>query len=234
MAKIEWSGIGVTAGRGKLGDQVYSKNLGGSITRAYASPVVNPNFYGLLFRDTYADGVALWQTMDEDYRVLWNEFAKVNYVVNRFGQPHLISGFNWFMKQNLNLVFANGSFTFKPLAKGNPNQPTRLDIVVLTPTVFLMQLFNQPDTAVVPDNHVMFLCASDCVSAGITRKKTGLNVIATFPAGTNPSGTLLRAAWVTAYGTPIVGKRIFFKVYFVDLLSATKSNIVTANDIVVT
>lgn len=233
MAKITWSGIGVTDGRGKEGDRVYFRNLGGAVSRAYASPIVNPNYYGLLYREMYRDGTALWQTMDEEYRLEWNTFAQKNLVVDRFGNPRLISGFNWFMKQNLNLVFANGTYTFKPKPKRNPNQITRIDLVALTDTTFIIGVENMPDTAVVPDDHVLFVCASSCVSAGIMKLRNTLNVIATFPAASNPSGSAIYSAFVTMYGTPVVGKRIFFKMYFVDLLSATKTNQVFANDLVV-
>lgn len=210
MAKTTFSGIGITEMRNKLGAEVHFRNRGGSVVRAYASPIVNPNQTGLDFRELYADITLMWQSLPDDVRAEWNEFASsMSAVPSNINSKHL-SGFNWFMKQCTG-IFVTGNFpTFLPVVPVFTSCPIFISVTTLSAAMVELKVAGPGGgTVVLPDTYLVIF-ASVGVSAGIMKKKTGINMVAVYPPGTDAESLDITADYVALYGAPVVGQKIFF------------------------
>ena len=216
MSKITFSGLGITEARGKIGNEVMFRNQGGACARAYASPVVIPNAYGLQYRDAYAILANGWQVAPQSYRDAWNLAARSlpnrQSIVKR-GQ---MSGFNYFVSQTLAIYFAGGAPTYypippEPLIQIEENIMYYVDAFGLAGAILSLPL-----VVAVPINHSLQFYASVGVSPGIHFKKTGINFIGQFPEGSTVPYSDLFTRYTANYGTPVSGTKIFWGARFVN------------------
>lgn len=100
MALIKFGG-GVVGMAGKIGGTVYARNRYGQYARSWANPV-NPRSD----RQTAIRGIIgalgdLWgQTLTDDQRASWENYASNVEMKNRLGETIQLSGFNHFCRSN--------------------------------------------------------------------------------------------------------------------------------------
>jgi hypothetical protein len=93
--------------RGKLGGNVYSRNIGGPYVRMHAVPT-NPNSARQQStRNWLATCAAAWNgTLTAGQRAQWNEFAETHSALNSLGQTIFLTGLDWYTKVNSRLLDA--------------------------------------------------------------------------------------------------------------------------------
>lgn len=92
----------VTAASGSIGGVTYSHTRSGMYRRARAVPV-NPNTGNqILIRDLMATYADRWtNVLTSAERAAWNLYAANVPVTNALGSPHLLSGQNWYIGNNV-------------------------------------------------------------------------------------------------------------------------------------
>lgn len=84
MANIRTGSI-VADIRGKVGDEIYSRNRGGAYVKEYAVPT-NPDTSHQQLRRTFtADAVAAWQALSDDEAQLWINYVNTSpFIANKY------------------------------------------------------------------------------------------------------------------------------------------------------
>lgn len=232
MAKATFSGIGITEMRNKLGDEVHFRNRGGSVVRAYASPVVNPNTIGLEFREIYGDLCEIWQLLDDSTRLEWNMFASSQAAKSVGIHKRHLSGFNWFVKQSVGILITGNVPSFLPVVPIFTVNPTALFVLTLSTTQVELKVTGASSDTIVPPNTYLALFASAGVSPGITSKKTGINAVTIYSPGTDSESLDISSEYISQFGAPVVGRKIFFGACTYSSLSGSKSYRITTSAIV--
>ena len=100
--QIQFSGIGVVDGRGKLGDSVFFRNRYGAAVREYVIPTNTITAARKAQRDMYSDLCALWKSLDPWMVQEWNAFALNFKRTTTMGHKYYSLGFLQFMRDNFN------------------------------------------------------------------------------------------------------------------------------------
>lgn len=77
MALIQTGSI-VADIRGKVGDEIYSRNRGGSYVKSYAVPTGEPSPRQLSYRENFAQAVSVWNGLPEASKQIWDSYAQAN------------------------------------------------------------------------------------------------------------------------------------------------------------
>lgn len=121
--------------RGKVGGLIYSANKGGPYLKAWAR---GPNPRTLLQTTHQANlgGLAIsWKTLTVAEQDAWDTYAALaaQDLTNSLGETYSISGFNWYIRINLNRLSAGDASTAIAPVGGTPTAPT-IDFVKAFPT----------------------------------------------------------------------------------------------------
>ncbi len=127
---IQWSGMGVVDGAGKIGGTVASKNKGGTYLKVKAIPA-NPRYSAqTIIRNTFGSAAQAWRELEENQRTAWNALAPTIPYNNRFGQSKILSGFNFFVKLCTNAVQNGNTFYTDPPPASSPIAITMGEITI--------------------------------------------------------------------------------------------------------
>jgi len=91
VALIETGSI-VADIRGKVGDEIYSRNRGGSYVKSYAIPANPQTSLQTLYRDYFAQGVSIWAGFSEAVKLRWDSYAEANPMRMANGQIKTYTG----------------------------------------------------------------------------------------------------------------------------------------------
>lgn len=232
MAKVIFSGIGVTEARNKLGGGVFSRNRGGSFIREYSSPVVNPNDFGLQMRASFGDACATWQLMPPFVQDSWNQFASAQASLpSNLGRKKL-SGFNWFVKQNIAIILYGGTPTFMPVVPSTPAGAASFSAITCTPAAIELKATSADGSTVLPSDVTALVGASLPVSPGITNLRHRINLLYQILPGDDFSSVNITTEYLDMYGSIPSGLRIFFKIVPVNIVCGMRGMPVFCNAIV--
>lgn len=100
---------GVAGGiRGSIGGAVYGNWKGRTTVRRRQPPVARWHGDQPKIRSVGGWVSRQWATVTSANKEFWNEYAASHPVPDKFGQPGLIAGFNWFWAINVNNMLAYG------------------------------------------------------------------------------------------------------------------------------
>lgn len=235
MAKVKFSGIGITNMRGRLGTDTISRNAHGnySKTAAYGSGFPETQPFYQAFSTAMLDAVSMWLTLDPAIQALWNIAASEWTHSNSIGEKSRLRGYDLFRKQTAGLIAVSVTPPLLPLPKVEIIGPTNIDIDTVDSSNVIVNVKWPTGLPEVPDFHSLVVCASPCVSGGVTRKTSGISVCYIFSA-LDPTDPLdLTFAYVPLHGSPIVGRKIFFKAYVISHHNGMRSPFVTNSALVV-
>jgi len=131
MARVQYGG-GVVEFVGSLAGNTFQRNGSGAIARTRVNrskrtsskmAVTQTQTFGLLSR---------WQNLAEGTQDSWNTFAAAHTHTNLWGQEKVISGFNWFVSVNSNLLLVGESVTDSPLAFTLPSAVASMELVAVS------------------------------------------------------------------------------------------------------
>jgi hypothetical protein len=116
MAKIKFGALAEDA-RGKIDGIVYSRNQFGAYARQKVSPVQPQTARQTLVRERMTTLSKRFSTIiSEADRLAWNAFAKVNPVVDVFGNPQALGGISAYNRLNGVILNAGGTIIDTPPA----------------------------------------------------------------------------------------------------------------------
>ena len=107
--KVQWSGIAITGGTGKLGWSVVQNGRYGYVARTNFKPrTVNfPSIVSSAQKTNYINISKSWKLLSGAEQIAWNSAA-----------PVTMTGYNYFMSCNLNYFRINGTLLFIPPVPG--------------------------------------------------------------------------------------------------------------------
>ena len=124
MASILFGG-GVSAARGSLGGNTFSRNRAGAHVRARTKGVRPATTSQTSIAAKHAANAQLYSYgLTSGELVNWRSFASANPVLNRFGQTMLLSGQQMFCRLNNVLTLVGSAPITSPPANLNVSQPT--------------------------------------------------------------------------------------------------------------
>ena len=135
MAKVKFGALAQDA-RGKIDGIVYSKNQFGAYARQKVSPVQPQTARQTLVRERLTTLSKRFSTIiTEAQRAAWNAFAKVNPVVDVFGNPQALAGISAFNRLNTVILNAGGTIIDTPPADLAVTGLLSLSVSALAPAV---------------------------------------------------------------------------------------------------
>lgn len=220
MAKVQFS-TAVGDLRNKVGGAVFTKGRFGAFVRTKVSPVQPRTSYQMNVRANFTSLSKLWSdaTMDA-YRAAWSTLAASYPLKDVFGNSHTLTGHQMFVRLNRALATVGES----------PILPAPSSLSVPYPGAITLAKSGGPPidtltinpTVDITGNEHAIVFATPGISPGRASAGAKFRFIALIGAGgAAPWGIF--ASYVTKFGTPIVGRKIFVRVIYVKLATGTQS-----------
>ena len=207
--KIKFGSI-VVNGSGKLGGHVYSSNRGGNYIRTLATPSNPQTPAQQTGRSIFTTLTKGWSSLTQSERDTWNGATGTFEKTDQFGDTRELSGKGLYISLNKELILIEQ-------AKIN-TAPSALSIVfpgVFAPTVTALDSTIVMNFESIPPIPGLVVRSSGPVSAGTSFVKDKLRNIAVNE--TADDGVMLGAAYEERFGALVVGQKIAFSVYTVNL-----------------
>lgn len=231
MARVIFSGIGVTEMRGKIGNEVFFANRGGAAVRAYAIPVQPNTPEQIVFRNNLDYLVRLYQSLSEDEYKQWALLASRVFEKNSIARRKRLSAYQCFLKCNLNLMAVGSS----PLGVPNIYSPTLPIASIQVGTVnsgsLELAFIFTDDTPILPDNYAIRISASPSVSIGIRSPKSFFKQIYATGGLFDTTADYI-AAYTAQFAAPSSGSSLFVRAHVVNNLNGLASTPITIRTVV--
>ncbi len=215
--KIQWSGMGVTEGRGRIGGNIASRNGSGAYLKKFTNPTNPQSTAQMDVRSLFSTVAQGWRTLTQAQRDEWNTTAPLRPQEDSLGNEFFLSGFGLYAKFNNALRQLGIAGIGSPAALGTVVELDDLALVVAdaAATATLTWTTAQPTT------QSMGIFATAGLSAGAESTKQEFKLVSVF-AG---DGILVTVEFSTAYeavfGTlPALGERMTVRVVPIIELSA--------------
>lgn len=214
--KGKW-GMMLTDGRGKLGGHVLTKNRQGAAVRTKVTPVNRATNSQATRKNSFTTNSQGWRGLTSAQIAAWNQAGGDFKQTNIFGDQYNPAGKNLYGMLNNNLALVGVAAISDPPVPVAVSALTALSSGSLSSAAMTVVFAPTP----VPANHSLVIMATRPLSAGTSFAKNQFRVITTVaPAGTSPANTF--AAYQTVFGTPVTGKKVFVKAYFVNRVTGQK------------
>lgn len=218
MAIVKYSPL-IAEARGTVGDVVFSRNTYG----AYVRDHVVPTFPNTTAQQTVNGRVTslsqAWGSLTVLQRRQWNEFAQAYNRTNIFGDKAPYSGYNLFMKSNLNLAAIGLGTNNTPSRRSKINQTSLRGLTIDNTGSSYTILF----TPAITIRESLIVYATAQLSPGINFVKSEYRQIAILNSGST-SPVNLFAPYVAKFGAlPAAGLKSFCKVRLVSKTSGYSS-----------
>lgn len=116
MALIKFGAM-VGQASGKLGSHVFSHNRGGPYIRLGTKPILVTSPAAQAVKNALAKAAQGWGQITAAQRNAWQEWAQYNPIINRLGEPKILSGQAAFVQLNATLQrYALSALTVPPIA----------------------------------------------------------------------------------------------------------------------
>lgn len=214
--KSKWGALMVD-GRGKLGGHVATKNRQGSALRTKVSPIQRRSNSQQLIKSRFTNLSQDWRDLTADQRAAWNAAAPDYIFTNIFGDNYSPTGKNLFMLVNQNILLGGGTQISTPILPVSPDALTAFGIGSNTSAAQTLTFAPSPVAA---DNAVI-IEATRPLSPGKDVGGSAFRIITTLAAAATSAANTF-AAYQAVFGTPITGKKIFFRATPVEITSGVR------------
>lgn len=220
MAKIIFSGAGITEIRGKAGGSVFSRNASGAFWRNRVNPVNPQTSRQLSVRSGFTSISTQWRDLSDADRQAWSDFAPTMPFQDALGQSKIYTGNQLFMKLNQSLTQASPATALL----ASPPVPVTAPVI----TVSALTVINDaPDTtasmtifpATVPSGFVLRVFATPSISTGIMRPQASLFRLAATAPTVTAGVVALGPGYTELYGAATVGSKVYVRVILVSNIS---------------
>jgi len=206
MTKIKFGAI-VTDGRGKLGGHVLTKNRQGAAMRTKSSPVQRRTNSQQASKNRFTTLTQAWRVLTEAQRLAWNSAAPDYIQTNIFGDTYAPTGKNLFMLLNETLLIGGFAMISAPVLAVSPVPITAFAVASNTSAA---QTLSFAPTPIAADNFFI-VEATRPLSAGKYAPGSAFRILSIRAAADiSPLNTF--AEYQSLFGTPVTGKKIFFRV----------------------
>lgn len=106
MARVTY-GSEITALAGSIAGTTFQRNFSGNIARSKPNKIVNPSNLLGVKQLGLSSLVTSWNQLSGPQKTAWNALASAHDHTNPWGVVRKISGYQWFMSNNLNLSAVN-------------------------------------------------------------------------------------------------------------------------------
>lgn len=216
MALVKYSPL-IAEARGKVGDVIFSRNTYGAYVRDYVIPVQPGSTEQVKYQDYYAAVIGGWQGLTDVQRSMWIK-ASIDWSrKNIFGDGSKLSGFNLYVKLNMNRQkISLSNFSVPPLhVPPILVRPVSLSIVNFSSVMNL-----SVDVAPTSTNNLI-IYATPPLSPGINFVETEYRLFSIKKTGTSFT---LGASYSSFFGTfPAVGEKVFLRLATVATASGIQS-----------
>ena len=205
-------GIVVVDGRGKSNGNVYAKNRAGNYIRTKVTPV-NPRTGAQLGQRSSVTNLSqAWRALTEVQRAAWNAAVVSFQKTDIFGDLRKPSGFNLYMRLNLNLLAIGASTIVMP-----PVPSAVGDIVIGELTAGANPTLSLAYTSAVSSSSIIIVRATPPVSPGKSFVKSEFRQISIF-VGNTASPLNLLSAYQARFGSiaDSAGMKIFVETVAID------------------
>ena len=200
-------GMWMTDARGKSNGHVITKNRQGQAVRTKVTPVNRRSNAQQAQRNRLTGFSQAWRGLTQDQRDAWNSAAQEVKKSNIFGDSYSPTGFNYFQIVNQNLALVGTAQTDDPISPEPPVNPTSFGIASNTNAAQTLSFAASPIGA----DTTFIIEATRPLSAGVSSPGSAFRKVTTATtAATSPLNTF--TAYEAVFGTPITGKKIFFRV----------------------
>lgn len=211
MAKIQYSGLGVTDARGSIGGNTLSRNKSGAYAKK-KTVGINPNSPAQqAVRAIFATIQNGWRDLTAALRSGWNENASEWPQTDSLGNVFFLSGQQLYSKLNNSLMQVGlAPIAIAPLP-GVTYSPNEMTVANSNAAQTLDFTLNDPINAgVIPAGQELAVYVTPPLSAGIANADSKFDLLTTFAAG-NGSNFDISAAYTAKYGVIPVDSKIFVK-----------------------
>ena len=214
---MKWGAL-VVDGRGKIGGHVATKNKQGAALRTKVTPANRRSPDQTTARNSFTNFSTLWRGLTQAQRDAWNSAAGDVNRHNIFGDSYHPTGKNLYALTNINLILAGGTAVTSPPAATLPVNFTAFAIGSNTNAAQTLTFTVTPVEA----GNTIIVEATRPLSAGVTSPGKAFRKFTTVAAaGTSPANTF--TAYQTKFGTPVTGKKIFFRVTKISTVSGLRT-----------
>lgn len=208
---IKFSGIAAVDGRGKVGGSVFSKGRSGAYVRNKVTPVNRRTSFQQNVRAVLSLFSQGFRALSTDQITAWNNAATNGYATtNIFGDTVRKSGIGLYCALNINLRTIGVASISNPPVQGSVSNLVK---IVPTADVSATELFlfgvNASGGNTVPAGTTLVILATAPVSKGISFVSSQLRIIGTIAAAANTDTTNLWTMYVTKFGAPLAGQKLF-------------------------
>lgn len=217
MSKIKWGAI-VVDGRGKLGGHVFTKTRSGATMRTKVTPVNPQSPAQAAARSRLGSQSQAWRGLSEAQRTAWNDLAQRTGKTNIFGDQYFPTGKNLFTGLNSNLMLVD--------VNPKPDAPELVQMPVITamsPVVKATDL--EINLGIVTEGTVedtqIIIEATAPQSVGRFNFDGSYRIIDALGDPSDPEAVF--SMYVRKFGTPAVGSKIGFRVYYISAETGQQS-----------
>lgn len=227
MAIAQYSGIGITEMRNKLGGEVHTRNRSGQVVREYVIPVNTITTYRTNVRDVFRDVNALWSAVTPEEVEQWHIFGQRIMRRNSIAQSYRLGARTVFIACNQNLILSGIFPISAPVFNETAGIVLKAQISLLNVSQFQITVKFIPSSYVVPLGSVLCVSASPPVSAGINYPRNNFLQIAIYPELTPCDPLDIFNDYDHIFGAPVIGQKIFVRLSCVNFNSGLRSVPVT-------
>lgn len=215
MALVKWSGL-VAEVRGKINGTVFARNRYSCYARNKVTPHNPRTQEQQKIRAMFAQLSKKWRELSQDERKAWNRVVADFIKTNIFGDKHKPSGFNLFIRINMNLQLINRPMINLPPIPAPVDSIQVIKLKIDVPSN-LLDIFVESKSII---THIPLILVTRPLSPGITFVKSELRMIDYSIEFTAPNQYILHIGdkYKTKYGSlsNFIGQQFFYKITPID------------------
>ena len=207
--KIQWSGLGITEGRGRIGGNIASRNGSGAYLKKFTNPINPQTVAQQIVRAIFGAISAAWRSLTELQQNEWNFAATLRPQEDSLGNEFFLSGFGLFNKLQNALEQLGKPGTLLPGPIDGVVNPDDLTLAIDAPlgTMVLDWTTNTP----VGTSYGIYATAP--LSPGRRTTKNDYRLITVFDGTDLISEVEVSAAYDVVFGgQPTAGQRVTMRV----------------------
>lgn len=203
--KIQWSGLGITEGRGKIGGNVAARNASGSYLRKNTAPIQPDSPAQQAVKGIFGAIANAWRNLTQAQRDGWNQASPDFPQTNSLGQVFFLTGNQLYAKFNNSLQQLGLAGIDDAPAPGDIYTSSSLDVSASASAA--TPAMDVTIDGAVPAGQEVAIFVTPPLSAGINNFNNRLELLRTEAAGNGPAFDIL-ADYNAKYGGFAAGQKI--------------------------
>ena len=230
MATIRFNQI--ADARGSVNGTVYSRGIGGLYMKNRVKPINPQSSAQTAVRSQLATLASSWRGLTDEQRSAWKEIVSNYPAVNRVGESYVPSGYQLYMTLNSNLNAVGASLLDVPVVPSSITEAL-IDSLTMELTAGVLTTGSVTlDNAYSGDEYIL-IEATGSLSPGVSSPSPSLfkKVVSDDSAAAT---TTFTSNYIAVLGSPVVGSKVFVKVYLVNANTGQRSFIGRSSVVVTT